>query len=76
MALIKVSGTGEVRVEALRLADAFRANVVDSTPRSFVFELTGKAAKIDAFVNLMRELGLVEIARTGSAAVARGDQSL
>ena len=76
MALIKVSGTGEVRVEALRLADAFRANVVDSTPRSFVFELTGKAAKIDAFVNLRRELGLVEIARTGSAAVARGDQSL
>src|SRR5690606_15184453 len=63
LALVKVAGVGEHRVEALRLADAFRAHVVDSTNSSFVFELTGKSTKIDAFLNLMRELGLVEVAR-------------
>ncbi len=72
LSLIKVSGAGEKRVEALRLADIFRAKVVDSTLESFVFELTGTPAKIDAFANLMRPLGLVEIARTGVAALARG----
>jgi acetolactate synthase-1/3 small subunit len=72
LALFKVSGTGEKRVEALRLADIFRANVVDSTLHSFVFEITGSPEKIDAFAELMRPLGLVEIARTGVAALARG----
>lgn len=72
LALIKVVGTGEKRVEALRLADVFRARVVDSTTESFVFELTGAADKIDAFIDLMQELGLVEVARTGAVAVSRG----
>ena len=72
LALLKVAGEGNNRVEALRLADIFRANVVDSTLGSFVFELTGTPEKIDAFAELMRPLGLREIARTGVAALSRG----
>lgn len=73
LAMFKVSGTGEKRVEALRLADIFRANVVDSTLESFIFEITGAPEKIDAFADLMRPLGLAEVARTGIAALPRGD---
>lgn len=73
LAMLKVVGGGEKRVEALRLADIFRANVVDSTLNSFVFEITGAPDKIDAFADLMRPLGLAEIARTGVAALLRGD---
>lgn len=72
LALLKVVCEGEKRVEALRLADIFRANVVDSTLSSFVFEITGLPDKIDAFTNLMRPLGLYEVARTGVAALSRG----
>ena len=72
LALFKVTGTGEKRVEALRMADIYRANVVDSTLESFIFEITGPTTKIDAFAELMRPLGLKEIARTGVAALARG----
>jgi acetolactate synthase-1/3 small subunit len=72
MALIKVIGTGESRVEALRIADTFRARVVDTTATSFVFELTGATEKLDAFIELMRDLGLAEVSRTGIAAIARG----
>jgi len=72
MALVKVVAGGENRVEALRIADAFRARVVDTTIGSFVFELTGAADKIDAFVELMRPLGLAEVSRTGIAAIIRG----
>jgi acetolactate synthase-1/3 small subunit len=72
MALVKVVSAGENRVEALRIADAFRARVVDTTTESFVFELTGAIDKIDAFVELMRPLGLAELSRTGIAAIARG----
>ncbi len=72
LALMKVEGAGDKRVEALRLADIFRANVVDSTLDSFVFEITGTSEKIDAFADLMRPLGLVDIARTGVAALPRG----
>ncbi len=72
LALFKVAGRGEHRIEALRLAEIFRANVVDSTLESFVFEMTGTPEKIDAFAELMRPLGLREIARTGVAALARG----
>ncbi|GGD32534.1 acetolactate synthase small subunit [Sinisalibacter lacisalsi] len=74
LALFKVSGTGDKRVEALRLADIFRARVVDSTLESFIFEITGSPEKIDAFADLMRPLGLVELARTGVAALARGSE--
>ncbi len=73
LAMFKVAGQGDKRVEALRLADIFRANVVDSTLESFVFEITGAPDKIDAFADLMRPLGLVEVARTGVAALPRGD---
>ena len=72
LAILKVAGTGDKRVEALRLADIFRASVVDTTLESFVFEITGTPDKIDAFIDLMRPLGLVEIARTGVAAMSRG----
>ena len=74
LALFKVSGKGDQRVEALRLADIFRANVVDSTLESFVFEITGTPEKVDAFADLMRPLGLVEVARTGIAALSRGSE--
>ena len=76
LALVKVAGTGENRVEALRLADVFRARAVDSTLASFVFELTGSASKIDAFIELMRPLGLVDVSRTGAVAIARGPEPM
>lgn len=76
LALIKVVGLGDHRVEALRLADAFRARVVDATVESFVFEMTGNAEKIDAFCALMRPLGLLEVCRTGALAIARGVRAL
>ena len=72
LALIKVAGTGDIRVEALRVADVFRAKVVDTSINSFIFELTGTPDKIDSFVALMRELGLVEVGRTGIVGMMRG----
>jgi acetolactate synthase-1/3 small subunit len=72
LALVKVEGRGDHRIEALRLADVYRARVVDATTSSFVFEVTGGTAKIDKFLELMREVGLIEVARTGIAAIARG----
>ncbi len=76
LALIKVAGEGEHRVEALRLADAFRARVVDATNNSFVFELTGKTRKVDQFITLMQPLGLIEVVRTGIAAISRGPEAV
>jgi acetolactate synthase-1/3 small subunit len=76
MALIKVTGVGEKRVEALRIADAFRARVIDATQESFVFELTGATDKLDAFIDLMRHLGLAEVSRTGIVAMARGVRTI
>ena len=76
LALLKVSGHGEHRIEALRLADVFRARVVDTTINSFVFELTGGREKIDGFIALMRQVGLCEVARTGIVAIARGDKAI
>lgn len=75
LALLKVAGEGEKRVEAMRLAEVFRARVVDTTLESFIFEITGGPKKIDAFVDLMRPLGLIEMARTGVAAISRGAES-
>ena len=72
LALIKVEGTGESRIEALRIADVFRARPVDSTLESFVFEITGETTKIDAFIDLMKPLGLTDVSRTGVAAISRG----
>lgn len=72
MALVKVAGTGEKRVEAMRLSEVFRARIIDTTHASFVFEITGAPAKIDAFIDLMRPLGLVDVSRTGVAAISRG----
>ncbi|HTG37553.1 acetolactate synthase small subunit [Sphingomonas sp.] len=72
LALVKVAGTGDHRIEALRLADVYRARVVDATTTSFIFEVTGGSEKIDKFVELMREVGLIEVARTGIVAIARG----
>ena len=76
LAMIKVVGAGTERAEALRLADAFRARVVDATTGSFVFELTGATDKLDAFIALMVPLGLQEVSRTGVAAIARGARVL
>ena len=76
LALIKVAGTGEKRVESLRIADIFRARAVDSTTTSFVFEMTGSTEKIDAFIELMKPLGLVDLSRTGIVAIGRGPKPL
>jgi acetolactate synthase-1/3 small subunit len=72
LALIKVAGTGDKRIESLRLADIFRARVIDSTTESFVFEMTGSTEKLNAFINLMEPLGLVDVSRTGIVAISRG----
>ena len=72
LALVKVAGKGDARVEALRIAELFRANVVDTTTASFVFELTGSPDKVDSFITLMRELGLVEVGRSGIVGMMRG----
>jgi len=72
LALVKVVGEGEKRVESLRIADIFRARVVDSTNESFIFEIVGKTGKLDAFIRLMEPLGLADVSRTGVAAISRG----
>ena len=76
LALIKVAGEGEHRMEALRLADAFRARVVDVTQNSFVFEITGKSRKVEQFISLMQPIGLTEVVRTGVTAISRGPEAL
>ena len=76
LAMVKVRGKGDHRVEALRLADAFRARVIDATTGSFVFEITGKSDKIEQFVELMLPLGLVEVSRTGVVAIGRGPEAM
>lgn len=76
LVLVKVKGTGEKRVESLRIADIFRARVVDSTIESFVFEMTGSTEKLNAFINLMQPLGLVEVSRTGVVAISRGPEAI
>jgi len=76
LAMIKVRGSGDKRVEALRLAEAFRARVIDATIESFVFEITGNTSKINQFIDLMRPLGLVEVSRTGVAAITRGSEGM
>ena len=76
LALVKVAGTGERRVEALRLAQAFGAHTIDATLESFIFELTGSTGEIERFVGLMTSVGLVEVARTGVAAISRGAEGM
>ena len=76
VALVKVRGKGETRVESLRIADIFRANVVDSTNESFVFQIVGRPQKLNAFIQLMETLGLVDVSRTGTVAIARGPNPL
>ena len=76
LAMVKVAGTGEKRVEALRLAEAFRAQVIDASTEHFVFEITGRQSKIEQFIALMQPLGLVEVARTGIAAISRGPERM
>ena len=76
LALVKVAGDKEKRVEALRIADIFRARAVDSTLESFVFEITGTTEKVDAFIDLMRPLGLIDVSRSGVAAISRGKKAI
>lgn len=76
LALVKVAGKGERRIEALRLAEIFRANVIDASTEHFVFELTGRTSKIEQFITIMSGLGLVEISRTGIAAIGRGSKGM
>jgi acetolactate synthase-1/3 small subunit len=76
LALVKVAGKGEKRVEALRLAEAFRAQVVDASTEHFIFEITGRVSKIDQFISLMEPIGLVEVTRTGVAAITRGAEPM
>ena len=76
LALVKVKGVGEKRVEALRLADVFRAKVIDAKSESFVFEVTGNTDKVQTFIGLMEDLGLVDVVRTGIVAMSRGGEAL
>ncbi|MHA1599830.1 MAG: acetolactate synthase small subunit [Alphaproteobacteria bacterium] len=76
LVLVKVTGRGNKRVESLRIADIFRARVVDSSHQHFVFEMTGSTGKMDAFIDMMRPLGLVDVSRTGVVAIARGPKGL
>jgi acetolactate synthase-1/3 small subunit len=76
LALIKVAGKGDKRIEALRMAEIFRANVIDASTEHFVFEITGRTAKIEQFIAIMVELGLVEVSRTGIAAIGRGAKAM
>jgi acetolactate synthase-1/3 small subunit len=76
LAMVKVRGKGDHRVEALRLADAFRARVIDAGIESFIFEITGASDKVESFINLMLPLGLVEVSRTGIAAIGRGPEAM
>jgi acetolactate synthase I/III small subunit len=76
LALLKVRGTGESRIETLRLADAFKARVVDATQTSFVLELTGSAEKLDTFIDLLKPIGLLEVSRTGIVAISRGSNPM
>ena len=76
LAMVKVRGKGDQRMEALRLADAFRARVIDASTESFVFEITGASDKIESFVALMIPLGLVEVSRTGIVAIGRGPEGM
>ncbi len=76
LALVKVAGKGNKRVEALRIADIFRARAIDSTNESFVFEISGSTEKLNAFIDLMEPLGLVDVSRTGVVAIARGKSAL
>ena len=76
LALIKVSGRGEKRIEALRLAEIFKANVIDASIEHFVFELTGRSVDVERFIAIMSELGLVEVSRTGIAAIGRGPKAM
>ncbi len=74
LALVKVQGTGDPRVESLRIADIFRAHVVDSSNDSFIFEIVGDTGKLDAFISLMEPIGLIDVSRTGVVAIARGSK--
>jgi acetolactate synthase I/III small subunit len=76
LALVKVAGKGENRVEAMRLADAFRATVIDASVEHFIFEITGRVSKIEQFIAIMEPLGLVEVCRTGVAAMSRGKDGM
>ena len=76
LALIKVAGKGDKRIEALRMAEIFRANVIDASTEHFVFEITGRTSKIEQFISIMMELGLIEVSRTGIAAIGRGPKSM
>src|ERR1700693_284422 len=76
LAMVKVRGKDEHRMAALRLADAFRARVIDATTESFVFEITGASEKIESFIALMLPVGLREVFRTGVVAIARGPEGM
>jgi acetolactate synthase-1/3 small subunit len=70
-ALIKVHTKAEDRAEALRITDIFRASVIDSTPTTYTFEVTGDVKKVEAMINLLQPLGIKELIRTGRVAIAR-----
>jgi acetolactate synthase-1/3 small subunit len=76
LALVKVAGKGEKRIEALRMAEIFRANVIDTSMEHFVFEVTGRSSKLEQFITIMKSLGLVEVSRTGIAAISRGSTGM
>jgi acetolactate synthase-1/3 small subunit len=76
LALVKVAGKGEKRIESLRLAEIFKATVIDASTEHFIFEFTGPSIEVERFIKIMTELGLVEVSRTGIAAIARGSGAM
>lgn len=71
MILVRVEANKETRAEILRIVDIFRAKVVDVSQKNYMLELTGDIDKISAFIDLLRPLGIKEIARTGTVAMTR-----
>jgi acetolactate synthase-1/3 small subunit len=71
MALIKVNAEAASRAEVLRIVDIFRGQVVDVSPTSYTLEITGNDRKIQAVIDLLSPIGIIEIVRTGKVAIAR-----
>ncbi|ADC66293.1 acetolactate synthase, small subunit [Ferroglobus placidus DSM 10642] len=76
LALVKVNATPQTRGEIIEIANIFRGRIVDVARDSFIIEITGDEDKINAFIDLMRQYGIKEVARTGKIAMQRGSKAL
>ncbi|MEJ2213959.1 MAG: acetolactate synthase small subunit [Gammaproteobacteria bacterium] len=74
--LIKVKAEGHLREESKRLADIFRANIIDVTDSSYVIEMAGHADKLNAFIDAVGNEHIVEVVRSGALGMARGAKGI